>query len=235
MRKIFGTALLAALSIAPLSAQLPGQYPPGQYPPGQYPPGQYPPGQDPNDPNSRYPGQGPGGGISIPHRKKKTAKADPAKAEPDFRADGWVASNDPKKLIIKTNDGRTITITVTPQTVFSRGATALTSDKILERSQVHVECSEDDPIVFNRLESGSAEGPSGRPAARTHDAKPSSGGDRSGNRWAELSKPAATDAPDRPILRRGHVTQRDSDDNTETAFSGTCTPRRPAQTGPPAS
>ncbi len=120
MRKILGTALLAAISIAPACAQIPGQYPPGQYPPGQYPPG-----QDPNDPNSRYPGQGPGGGISIPHRKKKNAKADPAKTEPDFRADGWVASNDPKKLIIKTNDGRTITITVTPQTLFSRGATVL--------------------------------------------------------------------------------------------------------------
>ncbi len=81
---------------------------------------------------------------------------------------------------------------------------------------MHVECSEDDQSYLTALKVDLLKDPpadlpqehaaANRPAAAVDPATA-----------AELNKPAATDAPDRPILRRGHVTQRDSDDSTDTA------------------
>ncbi len=135
----FALALLAAAVTA--EAQYPGQYPPGgggQYPPGQYPPGQYPPGQGPMG--------GGGSGIPVPWggRKSKDKKKQQEAKAPTFSAEGQTASNDGKQLVIHTKDGREITLALTTQTKFVKGDASVEANKIVPRTTVHVDASEDD-------------------------------------------------------------------------------------------
>ena len=197
MKLIWASGWLAAAMLLPVSAQIPGQYP-GQYPPGQYPPGQYPPGQYP-------PGQGqPGGGLSIPRRHKKTNDNKNTDVMPTIAADGHTVSSDEKKLVIDTDDGREITMTVDAKTAFTKDGATIPASKIEQGSFVHIEAAEDDEAYLTAVKVALLKDPApapppkavegdGRPAAPPMDPKLA----------AELSKPAATDAPDRPILRRG--------------------------------
>jgi hypothetical protein len=188
--------------LLPVSAQIPGQYPgqtpPGQYPPGQYPPGQYPPGQYP-------PGQGqPGGGLSIPRRHKKTNDNRNTDVMPTIAAEGYTTSRDEKKLVIDTDDGRQITMTVDTKTAFTKDGATIPASKIEEGSFVHIEAAEDDEAYLTAVKVSLLKDPApvqapkaveggGKEVAPPMDPKLA----------AELSRPAATDAPDRPILRRG--------------------------------
>ena len=199
MRIVWGTCLLALVALAPADAQYPpGQYPPGQYPPGQYPPGQYPPGRDPN-------GQTPGGGLPFPRRHKKGSDKGGENALATIGADGFTLSNDEKKLVIATDDGRTITMTVDAKTAFTAkdGAT-ITSSKIVQGSFVHIEAAEDDEAYLTAVKVSLLKDPApeGAPAKVEEGAKEAAQ-PVDPILAAELSKPAATDAPDRPILRRG--------------------------------
>src|SRR6478672_10428270 len=194
----------ALFAVTLLSAQYPpGQIPQGQYPPGQPPPGQYPQGQ---------PG-GPGGGISIPKREKKNQKGT-ADIQPTIEADGRTLSRDDSKLVIATNDGRTLTMTVTPKTSF-------TGD-VVKGTRVHIQAAEDDQAFLTAVkvellkDSPSApEKPS--PDNEDHPAP------------VDLSEPAP-EAPDRPILRRGKPKHADSDD----AEAAPAKPRKAAAGAPAA-
>ena len=188
MSKLIVCFVLAAACAA---AQYPGQYPPGQYPPGQYPPGQYPPGQ------------GPGGGISLPKCGKKNQKQTDAAAQPNFSAEGVTLASDAKKLVIGTNDGREISMTVTPETKFTREDKDIPSSQIVPRTTVHIDALEDDQAFLtvahvNLLKDApppEAMAPTGRPmmAPRANaDDEP---------RPTLLDRPL--DAPDRPVLRHG--------------------------------
>src|SRR5579875_2030906 len=137
MSKLAVTVAALALA-ASLGAQYPGQYP-GQYPPGQYPPGQYPPGY-------------PGGGIPIPHRSKKGAKKDQAVQQPTIAADGRTVSNDGKKLVIATDDGRTITMSLVPETKFTRASNSIPASQIVPRTTVHIEAAEDDEAFLTAVQ-----------------------------------------------------------------------------------
>ena len=148
MKRICGVCFLAAASLAPVNAQIypgqtpgqtPGQYPPGQYPPGQYPPGQYPPG-DPNNPNQ----QPNTGGLSIPHRRKKTDKGADTASLNTIAADAYTVTNEEKKLVVVTDDGRTITMTVDQKTAFTKSGATIPANKILPGSFVHIVAAEDD-------------------------------------------------------------------------------------------
>jgi len=193
MKVVLGVCLLATLALA----QYPGQYPPGQYPPGQYPPGQYPPGQ----------GQ-PGGGLSIPRRHKKTDdKNKDVSNLPTIAADGFTLSRESKKLVVGVNDGRILTMTVDAKTAFLKGDTAIQASKIEEGSFVHVEAAEDDEAFLTAVKVTLLKDPEpqapkpaepGAKAAPPMDPKLA----------AELNRPAATDAPDRPILRRGRPPEK---------------------------
>jgi hypothetical protein len=196
MKLLCGSCLLALVMLLPANAQYPGQYPPGggQYPPGQYPPGQYPPGQYP-------PGQGPGGGISLPRKHKKGEKSSNSDNPVNtIAADGYVLANEEKKFVIGTDDGREITMTVDSKTAFTKDAAPLVASKIEQGSFVHIEAAEDDEMDLTALKVNYLKDPvpqvaprPGEPGAPPLDPRLA----------AELAKPAATDAPDRPVLRRG--------------------------------
>jgi len=195
--------LLALLTLAPANAQYGGgggQYPPGQYPPGGYPPGQYPPGQDPSNPNPN------GGGLSIPHRHKKGDKGNAENALNTIAADGFVRTTNDKKLIVVVDDGRTLTMSVDLKVVYTKDSTPITSAQIQVGSFVHVVAAEDDEDYLSAVSVNLLKDPppqaagSSVPGADNAAAVPVRAVDPAVA--AELAKPAATDAPDRPILRR---------------------------------
>jgi len=214
--------LVAALGLAvavPSGAQYPGQYPSG----GQYPPGggQYPPGQDPS---GRYPpGQRPGGGtgIHLPSRsKKKKPQADAAK-QPDFTAEGKTVSNDGKKLVIATDDGRTITLTLTPQTKFTHSGSDIAGSQVVLRTTVHIEAVEDEEAFLTAINvdllkdapvAKPGEGVDGTPRP-TVQVRPAP---NDNSQPEELAAPTILhpdEAPNRPVLRHGKPRQSTSADD----------------------
>lgn len=194
-------------TITLLSAQYPtGQYPPGQYPPGPNPRGTYPEGQ-PNGP-------GPGGGLSIPKRDKKNQKGTD-NLQPTIEADGRTVSREATKLVIATNDGRTLTMTVTPKTSFT--------GEVEKGARVHVAAAEDDQAFLTAVTVALLKG---SPAAAPEKATP---GEENHPASVDLSEPAP-EAPDRPILRRGKPKQTDSDDSEVPATK----PKRAAANAPAA-
>jgi hypothetical protein len=203
MKLFWGRFCLTLAVLMPGGAQIPGQYPPGQYPPGQYPPGQYPPGQGPN-------GQPSGGGLSIPRRHKKTSdNKTNTDALPTIAADGYTVASDEKKLVIVTDDGRTITMTVDTKTAFSKDGATVTANKIEEGSFVHIEAAEDDEAYLTAVKVALLKDPAPAPAPRAVESGGKSAAPPMDPKLAaELSKPAATEAPDRPILRRGRPAGR---------------------------
>lgn len=206
--------VIAALAVsAPLGAQYPGQYPPGQYP-GQYPPGQYPPGQGPG-----------GGGIGIPKisRGKKNQKQTDQIAEPTFSADGRTISSSAQKLVIGTEDGRVITMTVTAQTKFTRSGSDISPSKIVPRTTVHIEAAEDDESFLTAthvdlLKDAPPEDPHAAVADRVLASAAT--GENPEDRPLPTILDNSVDAPDRPILRHGkpkHTESADSDSDTAPA------------------
>lgn len=227
MYKFFFCSLLTA-SFA--LAQYPGQYPPGQYPPtgGQYPPGQYPPGQYP-------PGQSPGG-ISLPKRSKKSdqQKKNDTATQPNFSAEGMTETSDANKLVIATNDGREITMTVTPNTKFTRADNDIPSSQIVPRTTVHIDAIEDNEAYLtvthvNLLKDApppEALAPTGRPmmpSAANADDEP---------RPTILDRPL--DAPGRPLLRHGGGGKSAQADDDDVAAMAKATPSSPAVAAPAA-
>jgi hypothetical protein len=204
------------LAPALVNAQYPGQVPPGQYPPGQYPPGQYPPGQYPPGqyPPGQYPpGQyPPGGGVSLPSGKKKGKKAQTTSEQPNFTADGRTQSLNGKQIVIETDDGRTITASVTPQTRWVKAGSTIGSGQIALRSTVHLEAVEDgesyltavqvelvkDPPAVAPETKASAETPA---PAKAASASANDADDNAVPNPTDLGK--APDDPNRPVLRRG--------------------------------
>src|SRR4051812_10989835 len=127
----FALTFLAASVTA--EAQSPGRSPSGS---GQYPPGRYPPGQGPMG----------GSGIPIPWggRKSKEKKQQQQQSkQPTFSAEGQTVSNDGKQLVIGTKDGRTITLALTSQTKYVKGDSTVEANKVVPRTTVHVDASED--------------------------------------------------------------------------------------------
>ncbi len=201
--------LIAALVWAgALGAQYPGQMPPAGYPPGQYPPnGQYPPGE--------YPPGYPGGGISIPHRGKKGQKKSEI-AQPALAADGRTLSNDGKKLVIATNDGRTITMTLLPETKFTRSGNDISPSLVIPRTTVHIEAAEDDEafltaIHVDLLKDAPAEARIEGHRQPATSATPAAATDDDTVRPTILGNPP--DDPQRPILRRGKPKSVDSEND----------------------
>jgi hypothetical protein len=195
MKSRLAGAVLTLLAFSALDAQYPGQYPPGQYPPGQGPTGQTP-----------------GGGLSIPRRHKKGADKggkDAENALPTIAADGYTLSRDEKKLVIATDDGRTITMTVDSKTAFLKDTATIPPSKIAEGSFVHIEAAEDDEAYLTAVKVSLLKDSAPESAPRNVEAAPKESAPPVDPKLAaELSRPAATDAPDRPVLRRGRPAGR---------------------------
>lgn len=184
--------LFAALSLvvcALLQAQDQGPIP-GTREPYPYPPGQ-------------VPGPMPQGQIPRSSGKKKQKKTDAS--QPTITAEGLTLSSSANALVIATQDGRRLTMTVTPQTEFTRSGSAISASQIVPRTTVHVEAAEDDEayltaVKVDLLKEAPVETASGGPAA--HPANLGSDADDD-----EMAKPTIlknpVDVPDRPVLRHG--------------------------------
>ena len=210
----------------PMLAQIPGQYPTGgQYPGGQYPPGggQYPGGQYPG---GQYPGGG--GGISLPSRHKKNQKdKDQEEQQPSLSAEGRTTSNDGKKLIVQTKDGRTLTLAVTPKTKWVRSGSDIAATKVLPQSTVHIDAAEDDQgfltaLTVNLLKDPPNDAPAAGNSTRQRANTPGSDDDQEMARPTILHDP--TEPINRPKLHRGKPTQADSDAEESTDMP----PNKPA-------
>jgi hypothetical protein len=222
-------------------AQYPGQYPPGQYPPGQYPPGQYPPGQYPQ-------GQGqPGGGLSLPGRNKKKKAAETKNALPNFSIEGYTLTNESNKLVIGTDDGRVVTMKVNPDTKFTKAGATVTASDIKLHSLIHIDALEDQEFYLTAMavewrKDAPTEATEPRPTlSRPSLDKPASGAGAttlsevsvpepvtdSPDNHVDLNHPPP-DAPGRPTLHHGKVTQKDDDDDSKPAVAVAKAPAKPA-------
>ena len=200
----FVCVLAVALQLS--AFQYPGQIPPGQTPgqtPGQYPPGQYPPGQGPLG--------GGGGGISLPSRgHKKNQKA--TEQQPTIEADGLTLSNDGKKLVIATQDGRTLTMTIISSTRWLKAGNNIAANLVAPRTTVHIAAAEDDEAFLTATTVTLLKDAPGEEAAdHAGDGQLAGGGRPAGKGAAtaddeEMARPTilkAPDAPGRPVLHRG--------------------------------
>jgi len=232
---IFALALLGAAVTA--EAQYPGRYPPGS---GQYPPGQYPPGQGPMG--------GGGSGIPVPWgRKSKDKKKQESKA-PTFSAEGQTASNDGKQLVIHTKDGREITLALTTQTKFVKGDASIEANKIIPRTTVHIDASEDDEgnLTAQKIEllkDAPAEESEAKPSLRERDGQQPH---KTETQRADADDEAipdpttlgkAPDDPNRPVLRRGkpgeNGNSRSSQDEEEVVVAKNDGTPKPSAAPPP--
>ncbi len=211
-------AFLFVVALPLVGFQYPGQIPSGQAPPGQYPPGQYPPGQ--------YPGGQPGGGgISLPSRgHKKTQKQ--TEQQPTIEADGSTVSNDGKKLRIATDDGRVLTMTITPTTKWIRSGNSIPATQVVPKTIVHIAAAEDDEAFLTAVTVDlKKDAPAS--AEQASQAMSSAVGNPAGvaaDGNEELARPTilkAPEAPGRPVLRRGAP-------ESTSAAGGAATPDTPA-------
>jgi hypothetical protein len=162
-------AVLIAIFGLPVAAQYPY---PGGYPAGPYPPM---------------------GGAQIPrpgHHKKRQKKAD--ENQQIIGADGRTLSNDGKKLVVQTQDGRTLTMTVTPDTKFIQSGSDIPASKVVPRTTVHVEAAEDDQAYLTAVK-----------VELLKEAGAESASTGAGQEERPTILDAPVDAPGRPILRRG--------------------------------
>ncbi|HZQ52323.1 MAG TPA: hypothetical protein VFB14_09010 [Bryobacteraceae bacterium] len=200
-------AIFGLAGITPLMGQYPGGYPPGTYPPGTYPGGP----------------MGGGSGIPIPHRQKKGQSGDTSKL-PTLSADGTTVSNDGKKLVISTNDGRTLTMAINQKTQFTRSGNNVEATEIVPRTTVHVEAAEDENANLTAVKIELVKDAPAQAAASAGAA-----GDEDRTRPTILDSP---DAPDRPILHRGKPKDVDESNDSPVAEAKNTAPVKPA-TAPP--
>ena len=156
--------------------------------------------------------------------KKKGKK--PQASEPNFTADGRTLSNNGKQLVIETNDGRTITAAITPQTKWIKAGNSIASGQIAPRSTVHLEAAEDGESNLTAVQvelvkdapAAAAEQTTSGPGATPEKVAKAAAATEDNNAIPDptaLGKPP--DDPDRPILRRGRpqshpATEENADD-----------------------
>lgn len=198
------------------SLLLPAQYP-GQYPPGQYPPGGYPPGQGPMG----------GSGIPLPrHGKKKNQEQNAEASLPTIAAEGKTVSNDGKTLVVATEDGRTLTMRLTPETKWTRSGSEIPASKVIPRTTVHIEAAEDDQayLTATQIEFLKDAPP---------ESEPQTGLRRAPAQEEEPVRPtlleAPVDAPNRPILRHGAPKQTDTSTDDAEATPAPARKSQPAK------
>jgi hypothetical protein len=207
MTKLAFVATLTLAACALLSAQTQPPTVPGSTP---YP---YPPGE--------VPGPMPQGRIPAGSGKKKQKKSDVA-SQPTISAEGLTTSNNGKTLVIVTEDGRRLTMSITPQTQFTRSGAAITADKIVPRTTVHIDAAEDDEAYLTVVKVDLLKDPPVEtPVAESHAASSGKNGASSDSNAddEEMAKPTIlqnpVDVPDRPVLHHGKPTKSESADSTE--------------------
>jgi hypothetical protein len=195
MRKpVFAGALVLAIcgiSIAQDQGPIPGTREPYPYPPGQ------------------YPGNMPQGQIPSVRGGKKRQKSQDVAAQRVISAEGLTLSSNSKTLVIGTQDGRRITMSVTPQTQFTRSGADITPDKIIPRTTVHVDAAEDDEAFLTAVKVDLLKD---APVETATDA-PHVGNARVDADDEDMAKPTilqSPDAPGRPVLHHGKPARSES-------------------------
>jgi hypothetical protein len=179
---------------------------------------------------------GGGSGIPVPwgHKKKQQKNTDPT--APTISADGKTVSNDGKTLVIETEDGRTLTIKLNPQTKFARSGTPIAAEKIVPRTTVHVQAAEDDEAYLTAVQVELVkDAPQETPQGQTRAAPPT--GDDQADRVRPTILDNPVDAPDRPILRRGipkKTNSADEDVDSRTVRTTESPDKKAAASVPPA-
>ncbi|HEX4231093.1 MAG TPA: hypothetical protein VHZ07_20620 [Bryobacteraceae bacterium] len=167
-----------------------------------------------------------GGSIPVPwgHKdKKKSSQKNEENVQQTMVADGHVISNDSKAVVMFVDDGRTLTLKLTPDTVTTRKGAKIAVSDILPNATVHIETNVDDEDYLTATLIDVTKDPPApvpvRPPTRTMTGAPaahSTGGQEDiAVRPTIMSTPV--DAPDRPVLHHGKPTRSEDSGNTPTA------------------
>ena len=140
-----------------------------------------------------------GGGLPLPWHHKKSQKD--STGLPTISADGRTVSNDGKKLVVATEDGRTLTLKVESKTKFAQSGKDIAAAQIVPRTQVHVEAAEDEEAYLTAVRVELVKD-AGQNVGQTEAPASSGAGDQPDRPRSTVSE-SPVDAPDRPILRRG--------------------------------
>ena len=172
----------------------------------------------------------------MPSRHKKDKNKAPDASQPTIAADGRTVSNDGKKLIVDTQDGRELTMAVTTQTKFTRSGNDITGDKIIPRTTVHVEAAQDNEanltaVKVDLLKDAPPDAPEARATARRQPGAEGAGGNAADDDL--LTRPTilkdANEPVDKPVLKRGKPAAMPQDsDETAPVQTATAAPPKPA-------
>jgi hypothetical protein len=202
-RAVRRSAVLPLLAIFALTAW--AQYPAPSDPPkdGQptgYPPNGYPPGTVPQRPIE-------GGESKIPtaSRNKKKQKKKEKDQLPVISAEGKTLFNDGKKLVVKVDDGRTLTMAVDEDTKWTRSGADIEVSKVAPRTTVRVDAAEEDNFDLtvrhvDLLKDPPVESPAVAASRASATQQPENNDDDVLTRPTILHGP---DVPDRPVLHHG--------------------------------
>ncbi len=193
----------SALFCAAAFAQYPAPSdPPRSGPPSGYPPGGYPPGTTPQAPTT--------GREQTWSKHGKDKKKKHQEDLPTISAEGRTLSNDGKKLVVKVDDGRTLTMAIAPETKWLRAGASMEPTKIVRNSMVKVTAAEEDnfDLTATQVEwekdaapvttAENTAGPSAAPAKpNTSESAKDDDAELTGNQILH-----APDAPDHPTMRR---------------------------------
>ncbi len=148
---------------------------------------------------------------------------------PTLTAEGMTVSNDNKKLVIHTEDGRWLTMTLNEQTKWSRAGNDITAAKIIPRTKVRIEAAEDDEAYLTAtqvelLKDAPVESESAAENRRS-GSQPTSDDD--------LIRPTImhdpVEVPNRPVLRHGKPSRTDeSNDGADATTPKPVTSAKPA-------
>lgn len=170
-----------------------------------------------------------GGSIPIPwgHKKKSSQKNQQENVQQTLAADGHVVSNDGKTVVIFVDDGRTLTLKLTPDTNTTRKGAKIAVSDVLPRATVHIESNVDDEDYLTATLIDVTKDPPApepvQPATRTMMGAPLA---QSPAEEAEIAvRPTImntpVDAPNRPMLHHGKPTQSDDNDDASTPAPAT--------------
>jgi len=168
--------------------------------------------------------------MPAPGGKKKQKKSDTA-AQPIISAEGQTTFNDGKKLMVVTQDGRRLTMSITPQTQFTRSSSDIAANKIVPRTTVHVDAAEDDEAYLTAVKVDLLkDAPIETPADGSHAANSgaNTGSSTANSDDEEMAKPTIlqnpVNVPDRPVLHHGKPTKSESANSTDDAKVSTNRP-----------
>ena len=125
--------------------------------------------------------------------KKKQAQKGQANVQQVLTADGRVISNDGKTVVMFVDDGRTLTLKLTPDTNTTRKGAKVAVSDILPRATVHIESNVDDEDYLTATLIDVTKDPPApepvRPATRSRRALPGAvpGGTRERSPFAQRS------------------------------------------------